>query len=167
MKFPIGYVGVGLMGGPMVKRLTALGWKVRGYDIVPERSMVASAAEAARLAADFPETLIVLNHTGLPFVEQLGGWRTAVAALAARPNVAVKISGLGNVAHKREVVLDTIELFGTGRAMFASNFPVDGLRATFDQVYSMFDQLTISFAESERRALFHDNAVRIYRMERQ
>jgi 3-hydroxyisobutyrate dehydrogenase len=48
MKFPIGYVGVGLMGGPMVKRLTALGWSVRGYDIVPERSMLGSAGEAAR-----------------------------------------------------------------------------------------------------------------------
>jgi 3-hydroxyisobutyrate dehydrogenase-like beta-hydroxyacid dehydrogenase len=48
MKFPLGYVGVGLMGGPMVKRLTSLGWRVRGYDIVPERSMVGSAAEAAR-----------------------------------------------------------------------------------------------------------------------
>jgi 3-hydroxyisobutyrate dehydrogenase len=48
MKFPLGYVGVGLMGGPMVKRLSSLGWTVRGYDIVPERSMVGSAAEAAR-----------------------------------------------------------------------------------------------------------------------
>lgn len=48
MKFPLGYVGVGLMGGPMVKRLGSLGWTVRGYDIVPERSMVGSAAEAAR-----------------------------------------------------------------------------------------------------------------------
>ena len=48
MKFPLGYVGVGLMGGPMVKRLRSLGWAVRGYDIVPERSMVGSAAEAAR-----------------------------------------------------------------------------------------------------------------------
>jgi len=47
-KFPLGYVGVGLMGGPMVKRLTALGWSVRGFDIVPERSMVGSAAEAAQ-----------------------------------------------------------------------------------------------------------------------
>lgn len=47
-KFPLGYVGVGLMGGPMVKRLASLGWTVRGYDIVPERSMVGSAAEAAR-----------------------------------------------------------------------------------------------------------------------
>jgi 3-hydroxyisobutyrate dehydrogenase-like beta-hydroxyacid dehydrogenase len=47
-KFSLGYVGVGLMGGPMVKRLTALGWSVRGYDIVPERSTVGSVAEAAR-----------------------------------------------------------------------------------------------------------------------
>jgi 3-hydroxyisobutyrate dehydrogenase-like beta-hydroxyacid dehydrogenase len=48
MKFPIGYVGVGLMGGPMVKRLTSLGWSVRGYDLVPERSTLSSAGEAAR-----------------------------------------------------------------------------------------------------------------------
>lgn len=48
MKFPIGYAGVGLMGGPMVKRLAGLGWPVRAYDIVPERSMVGSAADAAR-----------------------------------------------------------------------------------------------------------------------
>ena len=48
MKFPLGYVGVGLMGGPMVKRLTGLGWTVRGYDIVPARSQVASVADAVR-----------------------------------------------------------------------------------------------------------------------
>lgn len=48
MKFPLGYVGVGLMGGPMVKRLASLGWQVRAYDIVPERSGVASPVEAVR-----------------------------------------------------------------------------------------------------------------------
>jgi len=47
MKFPIGYIGVGLMGGPMVTRLTNLGWRVRGYDIVAERSSTGSVAEAA------------------------------------------------------------------------------------------------------------------------
>jgi 3-hydroxyisobutyrate dehydrogenase len=47
-KFPLGYIGVGLMGGPMVKRLVSLGWRVRAYDIVPERSAVASPAAAAR-----------------------------------------------------------------------------------------------------------------------
>ena len=55
-KFPLGYIGVGLMGGPMVKRLTGLGWTVRGYDIVPQRSSVASVAEAVK-GAD----VVVLN----------------------------------------------------------------------------------------------------------
>ncbi len=121
--------------------------------------------EAARLAADFPETTIVLNHTGLPYVDQLGGWRSAMASLAACPNAAVKISGLGNVEHKRAVVLDALELFGTGRAMFASNFPVDSLRHTFSEIFSEFDHITRGFSDAERRGLFHDNAVRIYRME--
>jgi 3-hydroxyisobutyrate dehydrogenase-like beta-hydroxyacid dehydrogenase len=48
MKFPLGYIGVGLMGGPMVKRLTSLGWQVKAYDIVPERSTVATVADAVR-----------------------------------------------------------------------------------------------------------------------
>lgn len=63
-KFPLGYVGVGLMGGPMVKRLSSLGWKVRGYDIVPERSMLKSAGEAAQ-GAD----VVLLN---LPTNEAVG-----------------------------------------------------------------------------------------------
>jgi 3-hydroxyisobutyrate dehydrogenase len=48
MKFPLGYIGAGLMGGPMVKRLTSLGWQVRAYDIVPERSTVPTVADAVR-----------------------------------------------------------------------------------------------------------------------
>jgi predicted TIM-barrel fold metal-dependent hydrolase len=120
--------------------------------------------EAARLATDFPDTTIVLNHTGLPQDENLAGWRGAMAALAACSNVAVKISGLGRIRSKREVVLAAIELFGTQRAMFASNFPVDGLCASFSEIYSSFDEITRGFSDAERRALFHDNAVRIYRM---
>jgi len=46
--FTLGYIGVGLMGGPMVKRLGSLGWPVRSYDIVPQRATVASVAEAVR-----------------------------------------------------------------------------------------------------------------------
>lgn len=122
--------------------------------------------EAARLARDFPRTPIVLNHTGLPADDELPGWRHAMAGLAACPNVAVKISGLGRVTRKREVVLATIELFGVTRCMFASNFPVDRLCATFDQVYSAFDEITAAMTLAERRALFHDNAIRLYRMER-
>ena len=124
-------------------------------------------AEAARLAGAFPRIAIVINHAGLPHNDEMAPWREAMAALAPYANVAVKISGLGNLSEdaRRAVVLELIELFGVQRAMFASNFPVDSLRASFNEIYSAFDQITRGFAEDARRALFHDNAVRIYRME--
>jgi predicted TIM-barrel fold metal-dependent hydrolase len=119
--------------------------------------------EAKRLALDFPDTRLVLNHTGLPTPEGFAGWRAALSALASCPNVMLKISGNG--APVREVVLTAIELFGTGRAMFASNYPVDSLRASFTTIYSGFEEITRGLPDGERRALFYDNAVRIYRME--
>ena len=121
--------------------------------------------EAARLAADFPDTPLVINHAGLPLDAEFDGWKSAMRALAACPNAAVKISGLGRVSRKKEVVLATIDLFGPHRALFASNFPVDGLCASFDAIYRAFDDITRGFSAAERSALFHDNAVRIYRME--
>ena len=130
--------------------------------------------EAAGLARAFPRTTIVLNHTGLPSdrsAEALGQWKRAMAVLAACPNAVVKISGLGQPGKawtadsNREIVLAAIETFGVERAMFASNFPVDGLCATFDTIFSGFDEIVGGFPEAERRALFHDNAVRIYAME--
>ena len=119
--------------------------------------------EAARLASDFADTTIVLNHTGLPSAEARAGWRAAMRALSACPNVAVKISGMG--LPERGFVLDTIELFGVHRCMFASNYPVDSLRASFSAIYSGFEEITRRLPEAQRRALFHDNAMRIYRME--
>jgi predicted TIM-barrel fold metal-dependent hydrolase len=49
--------------------------------------------------------------------------------------------------------------------MFASNYPVDSLRASFTTIYSGFEEITRGMPDAKRRALFHDNAVRIYRME--
>jgi len=130
-------------------------------------------AEAAELARTFPDTLIVLNHTGLPAdrsPDGLRAWESAMATLAREPNVAVKISGLGVPGHpwtaagSREIVLRTIELFGVDRAMFASNFPVDGLVTTFDTIYRGFRAIVGDFPLSEQRKLFHDNAVRLYRL---
>jgi predicted TIM-barrel fold metal-dependent hydrolase len=124
-------------------------------------------AEAERLARDFPQTLIVLNHTGLPYDDQLPGWRVALSKFSTCPNTAVKISGLGNVSRKRDAILTAIEFFGPQRAMFASNFPVDRLRGSFDAIYSEFDRCTQNLSDPERRGLFYDNAVRLYRMDLQ
>ena len=132
-------------------------------------------AEAARLASDFPGIPIILNHTGLPAdrsAEGLAGWKAAMRAFASCPNVAVKISGLGQpgqpwtVAANRDIVLTTIDLFGPGRCMFGSNFPVDSLCASFHAIFAGFREIVHGFTAGEQRALFHDNAIRIYGMER-
>ena len=69
-------------------------------------------------------------------------------------------------ASNREVVLAAIDLFGIGRSMFASNFPVDGLCASFDAIASGMREILDGFPATEQRAFFHDNAIRIYDMER-
>jgi predicted TIM-barrel fold metal-dependent hydrolase len=129
--------------------------------------------EAARLAPDFPATQIILNHTGLPAdrsADGLAGWRQAMQTLAAEPNVAVKISGLGQpgrpwtVAANGPIVRDTIAIFGIDRCMFASNFPVDSLCADFDTIFSGFKKIVTDLSHADQRKLFHDNAVRIYRL---
>jgi predicted TIM-barrel fold metal-dependent hydrolase len=124
-------------------------------------------ATAVRLARDFAGTTIVLNHAGLPLPGELDGWQAAIAALAPCANVAVKISGLGNLdaPAQHQVIGTVLELFGTRRVMFASNYPVDSLRASYDAIYGLFDEATRGLSAAERRDLFHDNAVRLYRME--
>jgi predicted TIM-barrel fold metal-dependent hydrolase len=127
--------------------------------------------EAADIARAFTGTQIILNHTGLPAdrsQEGFAAWASAMAGLASCPNVAVKISGIGQAGKpwtadaNRKVVLKTIELFGPRRCMFASNFPVDGLCGSFDDIFSGFDAITRDFSDDEQAAMFAGNAVRIY-----
>ncbi len=131
-------------------------------------------AEAAELARDFPNTQIILNHTGLPSdrsEQGLAGWREAMRTLAREPNVACKISGLGQPGRpwtaesNGPIVLDTIAIFGVERCMFASNFPVDRLVADFDTIYAGFKTIVAHLSQAEQAALFHDNAIRLYRLE--
>jgi len=129
--------------------------------------------DALDLARTFPETQVILNHTGMPRMRDpayVESWRNGMRTLAAAPNAAVKISGLGMFHHDwtakliRPFVLDTIEIFGTDRCMFASNFPVDRLHADYHAIWRAFDRVTADFSQAERRALFHDNAARFYRL---
>ncbi len=115
----------------------------------------------------------MLNHAGMPVERDPAGvetWRSGMRALAECDNVVAKISGLGMVDHRwsetsiRPFVLETIDLFGTERAMFGSNFPVDRLYGTFDTVYGAFESITAGFTEAEQAKLFHDNARSAYRI---
>ena len=129
--------------------------------------------QAADLARDFPDTQIIINHTGLPTdrtSEGLAGWRRAMEQVAQSSNVAVKISGLGqrDLHWTQEanlpVIRDAIAIFGADRCMFASNFPVDSLVATYETIMSGFLAGIADRPASEQRLLLHDNAMRIYRL---
>lgn len=127
--------------------------------------------EARKFADTFPSTQIILNHAGLPAdrsAEGIAGWRAAMTALAGAPNVAVKISGIGQkdepwtVSANRAIVLTAIDLFGVDRCMFASNFPVDSLCASFATIFAGFEQIVADFSAAEKNALFAGNARRVY-----
>lgn len=154
-------------------------WR-RGYALLEDHGLAFDLqtpywhlGEAYELACDFPQIQIILNHTGLPADrsgEGLADWRRAMQALARAPNVAVKISGLGQpgtawtVDANGPIVLDTIDLFGVDRCMFASNFPADGLVADFEVIYRGFMRIVEHFPLSDQRKMFCDNARRIYRI---
>jgi L-fuconolactonase len=56
-----------------------------------------------------------------------------------------------------------IEVFGVDRCMFASNFPVDGMHGTFDELYSAYTAVTAGLDDEARHKLFAANAERVYR----
>ena len=131
------------------------------------------ADELLGLIAAYPETPVVINHTFLPAdrsPEALSGWRAAMKRAASAPQTTLKLSGIGlkgrpwSLDDNRAIIRDSIEIFGTDRCMFASNFPVDGLCGSFETIYAGYKQATADLAPADRLKLFHDNAIRVYRL---
>ena len=128
---------------------------------------------AADLARDFPVTQIIINHTALPADRSeagLAAWRRALENVADLPNVAMKISGLGQaglpwtVEANRPIIRDAIGILGVTRCLFASNFPVDSLVGSFSEIFAGFLAAVDDLSPVAKHALFHENAVRIYRL---
>ena len=129
--------------------------------------------EAAKLGNDIPEVPMILNHTAMPIGRspgELREWRKGLESLGRAPNVSAKISALGmldqtwNVESIAPFVLDTIDILGVDRCMFASNFPVDSLFSDYETVWKAYDEITRDFTDSERAKLFRTNAEKYYRI---
>lgn len=127
----------------------------------------------AGLAQRYADVQFVLDHTGMPAerdVQGLEGWRSGMRQLAACPNVAVKLCGYGMIDIRwttesiRPFVLQPIEWFGPQRCMFASNFPVERLMASYDRLWNAYREITSDFSEDERQQLFRSTAEKIYRI---
>lgn len=126
---------------------------------------------AAKLARDFPGVQFVLLHAGMLEDRSTAGWalwRAGMAKLADCPNVSVKLSGLGTFDHAcsvelwQPVVRETLDMFGAQRCVYGSNYPIEKLWTTYDRIIAVMRECTAHLTAAERRAVFHDNAQRLY-----
>jgi L-fuconolactonase len=148
--------------------------------------------DVADFAAALPDVSMVLNHVGGPLgIGQYSGrraeifnvWKAGMIEVAKCPNVAVKLGGFGMklfgfgfengdsppssellAAAWGPYVETSVEAFGTGRAMFESNFPVDQISCSYAVLWNAYKRLTHDFSESEKENLFSRSASRIYKL---
>jgi predicted TIM-barrel fold metal-dependent hydrolase len=128
---------------------------------------------AAGQLAGFDGLTVVVEHTGWPrsdSQEERTLWRAGIEALAGLgDNVMCKLSGLAMPLQSMGVdafapwLEYAIEAFGVDRGMFASNFPVDAMYGTFDELYGAFSAVTAGLDRASRGKLFAGNAERVYR----
>jgi predicted TIM-barrel fold metal-dependent hydrolase len=148
--------------------------------------------ELTELALAVPETTVILDHLGGPVGEGAyagrreevrAAWRVSMAGLAACPNVFVKLGGIGMPLfgldfHEHPEATTSadlaaawapdirwcIEQFGTDRCMFESNFPVDNASCSYAVLWNAFKRIAADASPADKAALFHDTAVRAYRL---
>ena len=150
--------------------------------------------DVAQLARSCPDVTIVLDHIGTPVgpeadprlkgwtkAEALDRWRRDMAALAACPNVMLKLGGIGMtfVTDPADIgpissesiaafwgpdLRRLIELFGTGRSMFESNWPFDAHLCDLVTLWNAYKLVSRDGSPAERADLFHDTAVKVHRL---
>ena len=127
--------------------------------------------EAVTLANDFPSVTIILNHAGLPSQRDqtsLARWEAAMRGFAACPNAVVKLSGMGRAGlpwmadSTVWIVRTTVAMFGADRTMFGSNFPVDSLCASYDEILTGFKMILADQPCADQQAFFAGTARRVY-----
>src|SRR6266568_5871635 len=166
--------------------LARRGLSLEGWLYFPQLPELAAFAKAV------PDLTIILNHIGGlmrvgPYAnkddEVLATWRRGIAAVAACPNVTIKLGGLGMPRtgfdwHTRSTPIGSeelaasmapfmnycIEQFSPNRCMFESNFPVDKVSFSYNVMYNAFKRLSKGYSAAERAAMFHDVAARVYRI---
>jgi L-fucono-1,5-lactonase len=169
-----GVTDPGYLARPEVRRcLRAAGELGLVVDLVVRRDQLIACAEAA---ADSPATTFVLDHLGKPRYDAdgLAQWRAAVAPLAACPNVVAKVSGLlseagphWTVATVAPFVHAAFELFGPGRIVLGSDWPVCELVASYADTMAALLACLPELSPAELAAVRGGNAVTTYRLERQ
>ena len=161
-----------LMREPVFRRNMAhLGDYGLSFDLQVFTSQMADAAD---LAAAFPAITFILQHAGM--LEDLSArgwdaWRDGMTKLARQPNVVSKLSGLGTFVHKVDgkliaaIARETVQLFGPERCLFGSNFPIEKLWASYDELIAAHRAALASYPPADQEMILAGTAMRVYRLE--
>ena len=146
--------------------------RLAAYGLVFDLQVFApQMAGAAALAEACPDVTFVLQHAGMledPTSHGRREWETGMRRLSECGNVSVKLSGLGTFlrrndpGHIRDTVHTTVGLFGAGRCMFGSNFPIEKIWTGYASMADAYFEACSGFTEAERDAIFRTAAARVY-----
>jgi L-fuconolactonase len=141
------------------------------FDICIRHEQLPSVTALVRAC---PAITFVLDHLGKPAIRerQLAPWRDHLEALAALPNVACKLSGLITESdwqhwqpeHLEPYVAHALAVFGPGRVLFGSDWPIVTLASTYQRWVETLDALTDQLTHDEQNQLRNENARRWYRL---
>jgi L-fuconolactonase len=130
----------------------------------------------AELARRHPQLSIVLDHAAKPrFGESdpMAKWEQDVQKLAVFPNVACKVSGLltelrpgGSRVDVARAIGVLVDLFGPGRLLWGSDWPVVTLAGTYRDWFELAQEAIAAKHSGAMRAAMGENALRIYRPDR-
>ncbi len=149
----------------------------RGFECVAEHGFVwdllvydEQLPDALRLISSFPETKFVLEAAGWPLDQSAEGfkrWEQHLEAVSAFPNVTLKLQGLALLFGPSAEAIGpwvrgATRIFGPGRCMFASHFPVDRLLWSFDELIEAMEEVLGDLALEERDAVFRGCATGVY-----
>lgn len=128
---------------------------------------------ARELADSAPQVTFILQHAGM-LVDTTDTsrqqWQKNLRTLAGAPNVVSKLSAFGTFIHRNDpahiarMIADTVDIFGVERCLFGSNFPIEKIWTDYHSLVQAFLAGSAGLGASVQRQLFHDNAMRVYRL---
>jgi len=142
------------------------------FDVCILHPQMANTLAMMRLC---PEVSFVLDHIGKPAIKAglIETWRAQIREMAALPNVVCKLSGVTTEAeHKtwtrdqlRPYIDHVIGCFAPDRILYGGDWPVSELAGSYLQWLATLDWATAGFSAGDKRKLFRDNAIRVYRLD--
>lgn len=165
---PAGYC----LSDQFVRGIKLLGKNNLSFDLCVKHEELGNVAI---LLDSCPDTNFILDHCGNPDLKESdnSSWKRGLEAVAKRKNVVCKVSGfLASAPGKGQwsmeqvapIINHTIDVFGPDRVMFAGDWPVVLLAASYAEWLGAVKQVVANRSFNDQKKLFYDNAIKIYRL---